>query len=179
VRPSSGPSQVLFSSQTRVKSCSARRREWYFNFKVMAQAQLYIQLITEIMKTVVALYERVYRLDGSVHRFGGGPEEARRPGPPKISKLFTDRRPITTGRCWTPCKYFYIFSFKLFLIILYYFLIILFTGRMYEIDWRSPLDKLISCSIYLTVWREMLRAPRKWCRRCVMPSRWGWAEREE
>jgi len=37
----------------------------------MAQAQLYIRLTTNIMETVVTLYERVYALDGSVNRFGG------------------------------------------------------------------------------------------------------------
>jgi len=37
----------------------------------MAQAQIYIRLITEVMEKVVALYERFYALDGSVNRFGG------------------------------------------------------------------------------------------------------------
>jgi len=37
----------------------------------MAQAQIYLREMENLMELVRVLYERVYNLDGSIHRFGG------------------------------------------------------------------------------------------------------------
>jgi len=50
----------------------------------MAQAQVYMREISGLMELITALYEQVYTLDGSVHRFGRGLRQIEDQVPPNF-----------------------------------------------------------------------------------------------